>query len=440
MIRRLVLAAALAVGCAAPSGPCAHYGPAASARVGDEARIAPLPMGQLALAGSGDAAMFGGASVGPGVFVARLTPSGTALWARTFAGSRVGAIATDETGRIALAGTFSGTLDADGSSLVAGTDAAFVLLLDAGGHVERAHAFAGVFPWSIALGPDGTVVLVGTVDAGLDLGAGPLTPARGLAVVALDSLGVVPWSRFLGAATAHDTHGAVLAEPDGTFVIAFSFYEAIDLETGTLTSVGGADVAVARLDAQGRATLARRFGGPADEGLSGFVGERIGLARAPDGRIAVALAAYGDVDFGDGPHAVRGPADGAVLVLDPTLAPAWSRTVGGDGFDAIGGIAVDDAGDIGLVGISESRSADGAFACGAPDALPIAVLDRDGTLAYSACYPGAFAAGHSVVLGPDGALHVAGFGEGTLDFGAGPLGDASTTLYGFFASFAARCQ
>lgn len=116
------------------------------------------------------------------VFVAKLGPTGTVTWARSFGDSfddQGRGIAADSTGAILVTGYFHGTVDfGDSPRTSAGIDDVFLLKLSpAGAHVwsKRFGGPGSEHGAAVAIGPADTVSLgVNYSAAGLDLGSGVL--------------------------------------------------------------------------------------------------------------------------------------------------------------------------------------------------------------------------------------------------------------------------
>jgi hypothetical protein len=191
-------------------------------------------------------------------FIAKLGPSGTAIWSKRFGDGGTTAatdVAVDALGGPLVVGTFdtSVAFGAPSTKLLSngGTDSFAAKLNAAGGHA-----------WSLRIGDadptayvadafdeSGDFVIVGPFDGIVDLGSQELT-SEGLDsfVAKLDSTtGEFRWARqAMGAGTTFAADVAV-ANVSHQIALTGSFTEGMDLGSGEITSVGSGDVFVALL-------------------------------------------------------------------------------------------------------------------------------------------------------------------------------------------------
>jgi len=201
----------------------------------------------------------------------KFDPNGTLLWSRHF-GSHI-AVKGDT--NVTVAGTFTGTLDLGVTTLTSGGGSdVYVVELDTNGDVLYASALGG---------PDDEVVSGLAVD-----GAGnALVSGAGLGTVKLDANGASVWKR--------DLYGHVAVDSRGNVLVGGSFTGTLDFGGGPLTSAGGEDIFVAKLDAAGNHVFSRRFG-DADATQRAEA-----IAVDPGDNVLVSGVFEGTVDFGAGP-------------------------------------------------------------------------------------------------------------------------------------------
>jgi hypothetical protein len=256
----------------------------------------------------------------------KLASDGTTLWSKPF-----GAIvATDDLGDVVVAGSFSGTLTLDSTVLTSagGTDV-FVARLDGDGNVERAIALGGA--------DDETVTSLVVDHAGRVTVSG-----LGLGTVALDADDHPAWRV--------DYFGALATDASNDVLVTGALVNTTDFGAGPLTSAGGKDVFVVKLDEGGALLFSARYGdaGAEQEGQA--------ISVDPDGNLLVAGVFDGAIDFGTGalalPHC---PSEawceesGFVVKLDPTGTTLWSvahgpmRLVSGIASTAAGNVVVSGA-------------------------------------------------------------------------------------------------
>jgi hypothetical protein len=260
-----------------------------------------------ALAGTVD---FGGGpltSVGQSdVFVVKLDADGNHLWSRRFgdASDQIGlGVATDPGGNVILMGSIMGTADFGGGPLTStGTNAVFVAKLDPNGNHVWSQRFgdAGAYDGeAVATDADGNVILAGAFTGAVDFGGGLLASAgdRDIFVTKLDPSGAYLWAKRYGDA-ADQRARFVATDAAGNVVITGMVTGQADfsgglIPSGLLTSAGGQDIFVAKLDPSGAYLWAKRYGDAA---------EQQGAAVAVDasGTVLVVGQIDGAVDFGVG--------------------------------------------------------------------------------------------------------------------------------------------
>jgi hypothetical protein len=175
------------------------------------------------------------------------------------------------------------------------------------GRFNRCRASAGVISWrTVRVGQFQTplIVLAGVAYGEVDFGGGPLLSAGQSDIVAakLDAAGKHLWSKRFG--DGDPQHGySVATDGAGNVVLTGLLYGTVDFGGGPLTSAGGSDIFVAKLDAFGNHVWSKRFGDASTQ---------FGASVAVDSPGNVLL--YGTVDFGGGPVPNGG---GVVAKLGP---------------------------------------------------------------------------------------------------------------------------
>lgn len=272
--------------------------------------------------------------------------------------------AIDDSGNVYLAGQFSGTADLDPgpgvanyTSLIAGS--MFILKLNANGDFVWVKTFsptgAGASAGT-ALGVDrsGNVVIggyfSGTVD--FDPGAGTLsTTAIGSTdayLLKLSANGSLIWLRQLGGTSTEGVLWLTIDDQDN--ILATGHFNGTADFDGTalvsnLTSAGGADIFVIKLNNAGDLRWAKRMGGLTDDW--GY-----GICTDKNGNVYTTGQFFNTVDFDPGPgtfNLVTSPyyRDIFVSKLDSAGNFRWAGQMGDPTTDDIGyGIAVDAAGNM----------------------------------------------------------------------------------------------
>ncbi len=348
------------------------------------------------------------------VLVAKLSPSGAALWSRRFGdandlhGDRGAAIAANAAGDVYVAGTIDGPVDFGGGP-VGGADppAGFLLKLDdAGNHLDSKAFGAGstFFGTDVRVDGLGRAYFLGWGSGnGLDFGGGPVSVSTSGGLQAFVA-GYCPsgghlWSHAYGA-----DNGNVFAQGLGVDGVGNVLY------TGWFTGL---------LDLGGH---------------SHRVGDN-------EHMIIAKLAPVNEVDSdGDGifsgddvcpgvadPQQLDRDIDGEGDACDSTPTGngsgdlLWSRQVGGAGFPTVKGIAVDPAGATVLGGSATSNASIGGPPLTAP--IFVAKLDAAGDHVWSKSW-GVASSGNqvsSVAVGANGRVLFAGQAAGDLNLGGGLL-------------------
>jgi len=263
-------------------------------------------------------------------------------------------VATDSWGNVYVAGWFEGTVDFDPGAGVynltsAGDRDLFVAKYSSTGDLVWARNIGGTGDdraKSIAVADDGSVYTTGffkgTVD--FDPGAGTfnLTTAgvRDIFVSKLDSQGNFVWARSMGASGEDEGIGICVAD-DGSVYTSGFFRGTTDFDPGAgtfnLTSAGGSDAFVSKLDSQGNFLWAGRMGGTSEEFAEDIV---VGA----DGSVYTTGYFKGTADFDPGAGSVNltsaGGDDLFVSKLDSSGNLLWAGRMGGTAGEHSEGIAV----------------------------------------------------------------------------------------------------
>jgi hypothetical protein len=267
------------------------------------------------------------------IYLAKLDANGNHLWSKRFGDPEYQSaitIATDSAGNVFLAGLVVGIVDFGGGPIENAEN--FVAKLDADGN----HL------WSTSLGAHAMgATKFGIDDAGNVLFAGILE-GDALAVAKLDADGNHVWYKVFESESQHVIGIAI--DSAGDVLITGYFRYTVDFGSGPLMSAGGADIYLAKLDANGNHVWSKRFGDSDDQYPS-----RIAVDGA--GNVLIVGDFLGTVNFG-GITLTAGsatfPEDTFVAKLDASGNHLWSRRFVGE----MKGIApaLDDSGNALLAG------------------------------------------------------------------------------------------
>lgn len=256
----------------------------------------------------------------------KLGGDGTPRWSRPF-GALVAIGPNDD---VFVAGELTGTLAVDTSTILqaAGARDVYVVRLDADGALEYAVTLSSSADdalTSLAVDATGNATVSGA----------------GIGTVKLDTSGKAAWSR--------DYAGHVAFDRDGNLLLAGELTGTRDFGGGPVTSRGGADIVVVKLDANGQHVFSRTFG---DAGLQQRAES---IAVDAQGNALVGGVFDGSVDFGNGALTLTASSCssdawcntfGFVAKLDAQGTSAWSvelgpmRTLAGAASDSLGNFVV----------------------------------------------------------------------------------------------------
>jgi len=287
---------------------------------------------------------------GRDILILKLSSAGACQWGHLIGSTQddeASAVALEAGGTILVAGGFRGTVDFDpgpGARLLVSrggsdaflaryaTDGTFLDVAQGGGLGE--DVFTAVAP---AL--NGEITVAGSFTGVATFGSG-LSPVILQAQVGTDGV-LARYTALLGlrwadpfAATGEVRLAAVANEPDGSIILYGSFSGSLDADPGSggvlLQSEGANDLFVGRYDGSSGvwSSMARRIGGPGDEGATALV-------RSPNGDLTMAGWFQQTVDFDPSAGASLvtargsvGAGDAFVVSLDPQGNFRWVTPIG----------------------------------------------------------------------------------------------------------------
>ncbi|MEN8956604.1 MAG: SBBP repeat-containing protein, partial [Flavobacteriales bacterium] len=280
------------------------------------------------------------------VYVQKLNSSGNLVWARSFGGTgydRGLSISVDGSGNIYTTGQFYVSVDFDpGSGSVRltsnGSGDIFVQKLNSTGNYVWAKSFGGSSlddVSSISVDGSGNVFTTGKV-------SGDIFAQK------LNTLGYLVWAKSLvtNVASVYSTSNAV--DGSGNVYTTGYFQGTVDFDPGiglsNLTSNGGSDIFIQKLNASGNLVWAKSFGGTGDDG---------GASISIDGSGNAYTTGYfqGTADFDPGSGVVNltsnnGSSDIYVQKLNSLGNLVWAKSFGGRNTDQGYSIAVDGIGNV----------------------------------------------------------------------------------------------
>jgi hypothetical protein len=186
-------------------------------------------------------------------FVAKLSPTGTHLFSKAFGDTEASAmgVVTDASSRVFITGSYNGKIDFGGGPLVSGiADDVFIGALDSKGAYVWGARFgddSAQHANAIAIGTTGKIAVAGDFTGVLDFGGAKLTSAGNYDafVVELDPAAGCPiWAKGFGDAQHQGADG--VAESATGVVATGSFSGSIDLGGSPITAAG-ADLFITKL-------------------------------------------------------------------------------------------------------------------------------------------------------------------------------------------------
>lgn len=293
--------------------------------------------------------MFGGQTVASAglddALVVKLDASGKPLWAKAFgdaASQSAKSVEVDKADNIVLFSSVEGTTSFGGPGLTsAGAQDVVLAKLNQGGNHLYSKIFGGAGADAIggvALDSAGYTIITGSFSSSVNFGGAPLTSAGGsdVFVARFSEAGIHFWSKAFGDAADQFARG-VAADSAGSVVLTGSFFGTLDLGGPALTSAGGEDIFVAKLDASGAHQWSKAFGDASAQSARAVMVDKTG-------GVLVAGSLVGTADFGGGALTSAGLGDALVVKLDGSGAHVWSRVFGDGDDQAARALAVDAAG------------------------------------------------------------------------------------------------
>jgi hypothetical protein len=271
---------------------------------------------------------------------------------------------------------------------------------------------------SVALDAAGNVYSTGSYSgtADLDPGAGvsnfTSAGSNDLFVTKFSSSGSFAWAQSIGG-TGVEGGIAITLDVSGNIYVAGSFENTVDFDPGagsfSLTSAGGYDAFILKLDNSGAFVWAKGFGSAGDELSSSIV-------MGGTGNVLVSGFFSNTIDFDPGAgvdnHTSAGANDVFVTQLDATGAYVWTKQIGGIDYEESSSLASNTFGD---VFISGNYSATTDFDPGA------GVANLTAVSGYDVFVCKLYASG--------GFAWARGFGGNGNDYGNGIAVDASGNVY-----------
>lgn len=374
-------------------------------------------------------------SGGDDIYVAKLDAAGNFLWATKAGGtgSLDGgyAIAIDAAGNSYVTGWFSGTAAFGSTTLTTvGNVDVFIAKLDPAGNFLWAHGFggdAGDVGHGIATDAAGNSYVTGSFSGTVVLGGTTLaTTSNDVFITKLDTEGNYLWATKAEGAAAETGYAIAIDASGNSYVTGqFGSYSADPGHTATfgsttLTSSGGYEIFIAKLDAEGDFSWAVQAGGASNDGASG-------IATDAAGNCYVTGYFCGSAGFGELELTAASADERDILIakLDSEGNFLWAKKAGSSAHDGGFGIAADASGNCYVAGSFSGTVAFGGTTLTSASSSDIFItkLDTDGGFLWAQRAAGG--APHesidpgngSIATDAAGNCYVTGWFRGTADFG-----------------------
>ncbi len=375
-----------------------------------------------------------------GALASPLYASGDLLWAKGMGGTNNdegNSIAVDSIGNVYTTGHFQDTADFDpgaGSANLTSAGGAdiFISKSDSDGNFLWAKSIGGMgYDTGICIAVDSngniytTGNYTGTVDFDPNAGASNLTDTGGgdIFVSKLDTNGNFVWAKNMGGAY-FDEGSDITLDLSGNIYTTGSFGGTADFDPGVgisnLSSAGGADIFVSKLDNNGGFVWAKNMGGTGpDTGLE--------IRLDSNGNIYTTGRFGNTADFDPGASPFNltsaGLWDIFISKLDNNGNFVWARSMGGAEDDDGYSIALDSNDNIyamgGFSGTADFDPGPGIFnltSAGYEDIF-ISKLDADGNLLWVKSIGGpSYDYGGTIALDSGNNIYMTGIYAGTVDF------------------------
>ncbi len=378
------------------------------------------------------------------------------LWAKQIGGltEEYGkSVIVDAIGNTYSTGYFRGTVDFDPGTATytltsAGDWDVYVLKLDANGNFVWAKRFGSSGAsddqaFAINIDASGNVYTTGyfrnTVDFDPGVGTSSLTSngQRDAFISKLDASGNFVWAKQLGG-TGDDVGYKVCIDGSGNVYTSGYFNGTVDFDpsaaTNTLTSFGGNDIFISKLDASGNYVWGKKMGSS-----SGDVGTCLTLDASGNLYVAGYYQGIADLDPSAATFTVANAGSGDVFVvkLDALGNFGWAKTMGGTSFDCILSISLDATNNIyttgyfsGTADFDPSATAYTLTSAGLEDVF-VSKLDALGNFVWAKNIGGTGSEnGNAIDVDATGNVYTTGQYYGTADFDPSAVTYTYTSLLG----------
>jgi hypothetical protein len=378
------------------------------------------------------------------VFISKLDASGNFVWARNFGGTNSdapSAIFVDNAENVYITGTFYNSGDFDfgaGTTFLSsnGQQDVFIMKINAAGDFEWAKSIGGTgfdFGTDITVDQSGNVYVTGQYSSTVDFDPGSgvqnatANSSSNIYILKLDASGNFDWVNTYPGFFSFGGGQSIVTDSNGAIYTAGGFSSTVDFDPGAgtsnLTSNGGTDVFVSKLDASGNFIWAKNLGGSSSERI-----QSLDIDTSSNLYLAGKFSGTSDFDPGTGTSNLtsNGADDVFVAKLNANGDYLWAKNMGGIDDDKALALSIDVDGSafttgsfLGTADFDPGTGTSNLISAGSQDIF-IAKLDANGNFVWSKSIGGNSSEyGKGISADVFGSLYVTGDFNDTIDFDPG---------------------
>ena len=328
-------------------------------------------------------------------------------------------IATDDNGNSYVTGYFRDTATFGSYSLTSsGEFDIFVAKMDANGNwlwATQAGGSNSDCGLAIAIDNNGTSYVTGSFQDTATFGSYSLTSNGGydIFVAKMDANGNWLWVAQAGGSNT-DYGIGIAIDDNGSNYVTGIFHGTPVFGSYSLTSSGHSDIFAAKMDANGNWLWATQAGGNSDD-----FGSKIAIDENGDSYVTGRF--YYTATFGSYSLTSSGHIDIFVAKMDANGNWLWATNAGGSSWDQGGGIAIDENGNSYVTGWFSDTAYFGSYSLTSSGYLDIFVAKMDATgnwLWATKAGGSSFDQGGGIAIDDNGNSYVTGGFQGTATFGS----------------------
>lgn len=347
------------------------------------------------------------------------------IWAYQSGGSELDSgkdIATDSDGNTFVTGYFYDTATFGSTTLISnGYIDIYIAKSDIHGNWLWAQNVGGTnsdYGMGITIDTDDNCFVTGYFSGSVNFGGTTLTSSGGndVFVAKLDSSGNWLWAKKAGGPSIDEGFG-ISADSFGNCYLTGRFFGTASFGGTSITSSGSPDIYVAKLNGDGNWQWVIKAGG------AGF-DQSNGICTDPEGGCYVTGYFQGTADFGSITFTSSGYADIFISKLDSNGNWIWVKQAGATGWDEGFGIATDASGNCYVTGTFQASCTfgDTTLTSGGSDNTFVVKLDTNGNwLWVSQVYGASSNIGYSIAVELDETCYVTGSFKNSATFGSNSI-------------------